>query len=226
MRHLGWPTLFLVLMSLRAEAELMAETPLPPPRTEGAHSVEALLARRRSVRDFGATPLNLEQVGQLAWAAQGITDTRGLRAAPSAGALYPLELYLVAGRVEGLEPGVYLYRPRGHLLEQTTEGDRRTQLATAALGQAWLAEAPAVFVIAAICERTAVKYGARAPRYVQIEVGHAAQNLFLQATALGLGTVVVGAFRDEQVARVLALPPPTKPIALMPLGTPEADRQR
>jgi len=192
---------------------------------EGSQSLETLLSLRRSAREFAASALTLAQAAQLAWAAQGISDPRGLRTAPSAGALYPLELYLVAGAVEGLDPGVYRYLPRGHRLERTAEGDRRPQLARAALGQGRLADAPAVFVIGAVYERTAVKYGDRAPRYVQMEAGHAGQNLFLQATALGLGTVVVGAFRNEGVARVLVLPASVKPLSLMPVGAPRGDAQ-
>jgi len=172
------------------------------------------------MREYSAAPLPLAHAAQLAWAAQGVTDPRGLRAAPSAGALYPLELYLVAGEVEGLEAGVYRYMPARHALERSGGGDRRARLGRAALGQDWLAEAPAVFVIAAVYERTAVKYGSRAERYVDMEAGHAGQNLFLQAVALGLGTVVVGAFRDEEVAAVLELPAGVKPLGLMPVGVP------
>jgi SagB-type dehydrogenase family enzyme len=181
-------------------------------------SLEGLLNQRRSVRDFADLPLGLAEVGQLAWAAQGETHGDGLRTAPSAGALYPLELYVVAGAVDGLEPGVYRYRPQAHSLEATGEGDRRSALARAALGQSWLSEAAAVFVFAAVYERTAWKYGTRAERYVHMEVGHAGQNLFLQAEAQGLGTVVVGAFDDAEVARVVGLPPDQRPLSLMPVG--------
>lgn len=200
---------------------LMAETPqiqLPVPDVDGSRALEGLLAQRRSVRDFSGQALGLTEAGQLAWAAQGITHRDGLRTAPSAGALYPLELYLVAGAVDGLPPGVYRYRPNTHRLEMSGEGDRRAILAQAALGQDWLADAAAVFVFAAVYERTAWKYGARAERYVHMEVGHAAQSLFLQAEALDLGTVVVGAFDDREVAAVLGLPADHRPLSLMPVG--------
>jgi SagB-type dehydrogenase family enzyme len=157
-------------------------------------------------------------VAQLAWAAQGVTETRGRRTAPSAGALYPLELLVVAGSVEGLEPGVYRYRPSGHSLLELTRGDVRAALAAAALGQEWMADAPCVLVLGAVYERTTGKYGARGERYVHIEVGLAAQNTQLQATALGLGSVVVGAFDDGRVRTRLGLGSDERPLALLPVG--------
>jgi SagB-type dehydrogenase family enzyme len=201
-------------------ADATAHIRLPEPRTQGEHSVESLLARRRSARELDPSALTLAQIGQLAWAAQGISGPGGLRTAPSAGALYPLELYLAAGAVQGLEPGIYRYLPRGHALARVARGDVRSALARAALGQGWLARAPAVFVFGGVHERTAVKYGTRAARYVHMEAGHAGQNLFLQANALGLGSVVVGAFRDEEVSRVMGFAPAVKPLSLMPVGVP------
>lgn len=191
---------------------------LPPPAFSDTAPFEALLAGRHSVREFATRGLALADVARLAWAAQGITHGDGLRTAPSAGALYPLELLVVTGAVEGLEPGVYRYEPAGHRLERTATGDRRRQLAAAAFGQAWIAGAPAVFVFAAVYERTTRKYAERGRRYVHMEVGHAAQNLFLQAGSLGLGTVVVGAFDDAGVAAVLSLPAGWEPLSLMPVG--------
>ncbi len=193
---------------------------LPEPRRSGQLGVEDALARRRSVRDFAADPLRLEQLAQLAWAAQGITASGGRRTAPSAGALYPLELYWVVGAVEGLEPGIYHYRPAGHHLERHASGDVRSAVARAAYLQLWVGEAPAVLVIAGVLERTAAKYGKRAPRYVYMETGHAAQNVYLEAEALGLGTCMVGAFADAQLRRVLALPEGVEPLALLPVGAP------
>jgi SagB-type dehydrogenase family enzyme len=204
-------------------ADSVKYIPLPAPSAGGDRSLEQLLEQRRSVRDFIAAPLSLREAGQLLWAAQGISDPHGLRTAPSAGALYPLELYLVAGAVDDLSPGLYHYEPEGHRLVQTAGGDRRGPLAKAALGQSWLADAAAVVAFAGILERTSRKYGARAERYVHIEVGHAAENLFLQAQALGLGTVVVGAFDDDAVAEVLQLPAATRPYLLMPVGHPGGD---
>ncbi|MGA2663114.1 MAG: SagB/ThcOx family dehydrogenase, partial [Verrucomicrobiota bacterium] len=151
---------------------------------------------------------------------QGITDPEGRRAAPSAGALYPLEVLLVAGGQDELPAGVYRYRPQGHGLIPVIQGDRRAKLAAAALDQDWFNDAPATIAIAAVYERTARKYKQRAERYVLMEVGHAAQNVHLQAVALDLGTVVVGAFDDAEVKRVLTLALNEEPMCLMPVGKP------
>jgi SagB-type dehydrogenase family enzyme len=191
---------------------------LPEPVTSGETSLEALLQQRRSVREYGEAALDLAAIGQLLWAAQGITDPQGLRTAPSAGALYPLELYVVVGNVEGLAPGVYHYHPDRHRLQQTRPGDQRESLARAAHGQAWVKEAAAVVVITAVYDRTTRKYGDRGVRYIHMEVGHAAQNLFLQAEALELATVVVGAFGDVAVARALGLSKDTQPLMLLPVA--------
>ena len=193
---------------------------LPPPHETGPLSVEGALAARRSVREFRAEALALEDAAQLLWAVQGITDSSswGRRAAPSAGALYPLEVALVAGEVQGLGPGVYRYLPRDHTLRPALEGDRRAELAAAALGQDWIAEASCTLVLAAVFRRTTGKYGARGERYVHMEVGHAAQNVYLQARALGLGTTMVGAFRDEAVRRLLGFAEDEAPLAVLPVG--------
>ncbi|MEJ2361620.1 MAG: SagB/ThcOx family dehydrogenase [Gammaproteobacteria bacterium] len=191
---------------------------LPAPGLSGQQSLEALLQRRHSVREYSDQALTLAQLGQLLWAAQGITHGSGYRTAPSAGALYPLELYAVVSHVTGLSKGIYHYQPGGHALVKTEDGDIRNDLAEAALSQASVAQAPVVIVFTAVLARTEKKYGPRAQRYVDIEVGHAAENLFLQAGALGLGTVDVGAFDDEGVARVLQLPPDRNPLLLMPVG--------
>jgi len=204
----------------RAQTETEPSVALPAPRREGEISVENALAQRRSIRTFRNEPLPLAAVSQLLWAAQGITHGDGLRTAPSAGALYPLELYLVAGAVADLAPGVYRYEPQRHRVRPHLAGDLRSQLAASALEQHWVAEAPAVLVLAAVYDRTAHKYGARAPRYVHMEVGHAAQNVYLQAAALDLGTTLVGAFHDEHLTRVLRLPSGVEPLGLMPVGRP------
>lgn len=193
---------------------------LPPPVLTGTRSLAQLLKQRRSVRTFAATPLALQGLGQLLWAAQGITTPDNLRTAPSAGALYPLELYVVAGNVEGLPAGVYHYDPRGHRLGLIRPGDQRQALAAATMQQAWLAQAPVVVVFGAVHARMASKYRDRADRYVSIEVGAAAENLFLQAGDLGLGTVNVGAFDDARVRRDLQLPAQVAPLLLMPVGVP------
>jgi SagB-type dehydrogenase family enzyme len=183
-------------------------------------TVVAALQERRSLRDFSGAAIGLGEVAQLLWAAQGITHPMGLRTAPSAGALYPLECHLVAGAVTGLAAAVYRYDPRRHDLAATVEGDRRRDLATAALGQTWMAAAPAVIAIAAVARRTTAKYGERGLRYLHIETGHAAENIYLQAAALGLGTTIVGAFDDTRVRGLLAMAPGEDPLALLPVGQP------
>jgi SagB-type dehydrogenase family enzyme len=208
---------------MTARAERRAATLLlPRAAIGGAASFEAILRKRRSVREFRASPLTLASVGQLLWAAQGVTSSTGERTAPSAGALYPLEIFLAAGTVDGLAAGVYRYSPQDHALRLHLADDRRRELAAAALEQSAVEDASAVLVIAAVYARTARKYGTRAERYVHIEVGHAAQNVYLQAQALGLGTVIIGAFDDEAVGRVLELDPAEASLALMPVGTPSA----
>ena len=192
---------------------------LPEPETSGETPLETLLQQRRSVREYGEAALELAAIGQLLWAAQGITHPQGLRTAPSAGALYPLELYVVIGNVEDLTPGVYHYQPDRHGLQQTSTVDQRRLLAHAAHGQSWVRTAAAVVVITAVYKRTTGKYADRGVRYVLMEVGHAAQNLFLQAEALGLAAVVVGAFEDAAVATALGLATDEQPLMLLPVGS-------
>ena len=196
------------------QVPVLATLDLPPPRLDGDMSLEAAIAGRRSVRAFTETPLTLEQVGQLLWAAQGITDPRGLRAAPSAGALYPLELYVI------LPDGLYHYQPDGHRLRQLGTEDLRSAVWEAGLRQDSLRAAPAVFLFTAVYTRTAARYGDRAPRYVHMEVGHAAQNLALQAAALGLGSVPIGAIEDARLKAALGLPADHEPLYLLPVGVP------
>lgn len=193
---------------------------LPEPRRDGAYPLERALAGRRSVREFGDAPLRLEELAQLAWAAQGQVTRGGPRTAPSAGALYPLELFVVAGNVQDLAAGVYRYQPSLHRLAPIKEGDRRKQLVEAAWAQHWIGRAPAVLVIAAVERRTTAKYGARGVRYVHLEAGHAAQNVLLQAVALGLGATVVGAFGDAEVKAAVALRADEQPLYLVPVGRP------
>jgi SagB-type dehydrogenase family enzyme len=181
-------------------------------------SVDRAIRQRRSIRDFRSDAITLRDLSRLLWSAQGITGRRGLRAAPSAGALYPLELYVVAGDVDNLPPGVYRYHPRNHYLMPIGSGDRRKPLARAALGQGWVRRAPAVLILAGVYDRTTGKYGQRGRRYVHMEAGHAAQNVYLQAESLGLGTVMVGAFDDAEVQEALDLPIEHEPLALMPVG--------
>lgn len=194
------------------------EITLPPPRTVSGTSLEAAILSRRSVRAYRKEPLALAELSQLLWAAQGITGAGGLRTVPSAGALYPLEILVVAGEVTDLVPGVYRYQPVGHTLSRIREGDVRKDLAGAALGQGAVEEAPGVLVITAVYGRTTGKYGERGIRYVQLEAGHSAQNVCLQATSLGLGTVTIGAFDDRGVSEVLGLDAGEEPLYLMPVG--------
>lgn len=192
---------------------------LPPPKTKGKISVEEAIAKRRSRRAFHDELLPLSVLSQILWAAQGITEpATGFRAAPSAGATYPLEVYAVVGKVEGLEPGVYHYIPPLHTLEGKVSGDLRADLARACLYQMWIAQAPFSVVIAAVYERTTSRYGKRGVRYVNMEVGHVGQNIYLQAEALGLGTCAVGAFVDGEIARLLRLPADQEPLYVMPVG--------
>jgi len=188
---------------------------LPPPQLKGEVSVEETMARRRSVRRFEERALTQAQIGQLAWAAQGITELeRGLRTAPSAGALYPLELYLLTAE------GVFRYSPDGHRLLTLSKEDTRQELAGAALNQRSVAGAALDFVITGVYQRTRVKYGARAELYVHLEAGHVAQNIHLQAVALGLGSVSVGAFEDAKVSRLLGLAEEERPLYIIPVGYP------
>jgi SagB-type dehydrogenase family enzyme len=183
-------------------------------------TLASLLEQRHSVREFSDRSLELAEVAQVLWAAMGLNRPDGRRTVPSAGALFPLDVYVVAGDVRGLAPGVYRYVPHEHALEPTAAGDRRTPLVRAALRQEWAARAPAIVVVTAEYERTTVKYGDRGVRYAHMEVGGVAQNVYLQCAALNLGTTFVGAFDDEKVGAVLELPAAHRPLALLPVGTP------
>lgn len=191
---------------------------LPPAPAGTGHAIEQLLAHRRSRREFRSGPLGLNEIARLLWAVQGISDPRGLRTAPSAGALYPLETHLVAGSVTGLAPGAYRYSPSRHSLAPTSAGDCRAALARAALGQEAISQAAAVIALTAVYRRTTVKYGERGMRYVHMEIGHAAQNVYLMAESLGIGTVMVGAFDDERVGHVIPVGADEAVLALLPLG--------
>lgn len=204
---------------------------LPAPRYDSSTSIEKALSARKSIRAFSEESLSISDISQILWAAQGITRKMetapptfkyawqgGYRTAPSAGALFPLEIYLVAGNVEGLVKGVYKYVPQSHSLEKNLEGDMRAQISDAALKQEPVRKGAALIVIAAVYERTSVKYGERAERYVPIEVGHVGQNVYLQGISLGIWAVMVGAFDDEALKKALRLPGQEDPLAIMPLG--------
>jgi SagB-type dehydrogenase family enzyme len=188
---------------------------LPPPAVTGGGSLADALEHRRSIRDFQATPLELVEISQLLWAAQGVTSSAGQRTAPSAGGTYPLEVYVVT------DQGKYLYHPDRHQLEILSADDVRAVLSRAALSQESVAQAAAIFVLTAVYSRTEQRYGDRAERYVKLEAGHAAQNLLLQAVALGLGAVPIGAFNDDEVQQVLNLPDDHEPLYLVPVGHPQ-----
>ncbi len=196
---------------------------LPEPNPKGSLSLEEAIAGRRSVRDFSSEPITQLELSQILWAAQGITEKGwGLRAVPSAGATYPLEVFVVCGHngVAGIGEGVYGYNVARHSLTPHCKGDRRLELARAALNQEFIYEAPVDIVICALFQRTTGGYGSRGERYVYIEVGHAGQNIYLQAAALGLATVAIGAFSDEPVREVLQLDVKCRPLYIMPVGKP------
>ena len=214
--------LALIIQPVRKEPDARNEardtTILPKPLNSGGISVEEALLDRRSVRNYKDEALTLAEISQLLWAAQGITHPGGYRTAPSAGALYPLEVYVVAGNVDGLRPGIYKYRPQGHELEKVAEGDVRAELCVAALDQECIEDCAAVLVFAAVYERTTRKYGDRGVRYVHMEVGHTAQNVYLQTVSLGLETVVVGAFDDDEVKRMLQMQDDEQALCIIPMG--------
>jgi SagB-type dehydrogenase family enzyme len=206
---------------------------LPSPRLKGEVSLEETILRRRSIRRYQKQPVELSQLSQVLWSAQGITGTGGFRAAPSAGATYPLEIFVAIGKQgvimrevptasrqapEELASGIYHYEVDAHALTLQKSGDLRPDLARAALDQEFIVEAPVDIVICAIYYRTSYRYGGRGERYVHIEVGHVGENIHLQALALGLATVEVGAFHDEEVRKVLGVQEQTKPVYIMPLG--------
>jgi len=204
---------FLIGLPSIARGEDMKKIDLPEPKIRGAVSVEEAIQKRRSVRSYAPKDLSIEDISQLLWACQGITDKeRGLRAAPSAGALYPLEVYVAK------KDGLFHYIPEGHKLETVSNKDVRAELSTAAYGQGYVEEAAIDIIIAAVYERITSRYGERGIRYIDMEAGHAAENVFLQAVALGLDSVAVGAFADAQVVSILKLPTGVKPLYILPVG--------
>jgi SagB-type dehydrogenase family enzyme len=194
---------------------------LPKPKTDGNISVEKAIKTRRSVRWFSPRQLTREQISQLLWAGQGITDDEGhKRAVPSAGALYPMELYAVVGynSVEGVAGGIYHYEPDTHVLDLIEGDDHRDEVARACLSQLWMAKAPLNVAICAEYQRMTVKYGKRGERYVAMEAGNISQNIFLQARAMGLEAGIVGAFVDGDLKKALKAPENHEPLLVMPVG--------
>jgi SagB-type dehydrogenase family enzyme len=194
---------------------------LPQPNMEGSISVEQAIRQRRTIRGYSSQILQVDQLSQLLWSAQGLTGSRRFnRAAPSAGAFYPMDVYAVVGQnsVVQIDSGVYRYETRAHRLALITNQDLRDRVARAAISQMWMANAPINLVITAEYSRVMGKYGKRGIRYAQIEAGHIGQNLFLQAEALGLKAGIVGAFHDKEVAEVMKLPRSHEPLLIMPIG--------
>ncbi len=194
------------------------EVTLPPPRFPSV-MLEETLRLRRSEREYTGDPLTAEEVSVLLWAAGGWTVGGGCTI-PSAGGIYPLRLYAVCGDVVGVPIGVYRYLPDRHVLAPHLPADVRGRLARASLEQPWVGECAFLLAVAALPAMTAARYGGRGMRYVLIEAGHAAQNVYLAAAALGLGTVAVGAFEDDVVASVLELAEGEIPLYLLPVGRP------
>ncbi len=194
---------------------------LPEPVLQGGLSVERAISERRTVRSFGSAFLNMSQVSRLMWSAQGITEKGGFkRAAPSAGALYPMDIYGAVGQdcVEGLKAGVYHYAVKGHSLFLIKEGDFRKDISRASLEQTWMARAPLILVITAEYDRVTVKYGKRGLRYAIMEAGHIGENIFLQCQSSGLAAGIVGAFDDQMINQVLGAKKTHEPLLIMPVG--------
>jgi SagB-type dehydrogenase family enzyme len=196
------------------------EIKLPKPVLVSKTSIEEALSKRRSIRAYSNQSLTLQQIGQLLWAAQGITSNHGFRTTPSAGALYPLEIYLVAGDINNVSPGIYRYEPIQHKLQKLKDGDVRIQLAKAAIGQDAVKLGTADIVITALFSRTTKKYGERGIRYALMEAGHAAQNIYLQTVSLNLATVSIGSFDDIQIKTILNISNEEEPLYILPIGIP------
>lgn len=203
---------FLLSLSVFSYADEMM-IKLPAPKQKGNISLEETIEKRRSERNLSGKELTLEQISQLLWSCQGITDKgRGFRSAPSAGATYPLEVYLVS------PDGLFHYIPQTHSIKRIKDKDLRGELCQACLGQRFVKDAAIDIIICADFKRTTGRYGERGEGYVYIEVGHAAENVNLQAVALGLGSVPVGAFSDGAVKKLLDLPEDIVPIYVIPVG--------
>ncbi len=201
-----------------------AITLLPPPKTSGTVSIETALKMRRSIREYANDSITLQDVSQMLWAAYGVSDSatyKGwyLRTAPSAGACYPFEIYLVVGKVIGLKAGLYKYYPITNSLKQIIEGDIRPHLCKASLNQTFIKMAPASIVWTAVFERTTKKYKDRGrERYVCMDLGHSGENVYLQAESLNFGTCAIGAFEDDKIVKLFDLPKEEEPLYIMPFG--------
>lgn len=199
-------------------ADLPMKVKLHDPETSKMSYFEDLISKRRSLRSYSDKKLTLSVISRFLWAVQGISSDQGLRTSPSAGALYPLEIHIVAGEGNGIEPGTYRYIPDEHTLVREIPGDVREKLSKAALSQPMIRNAPVSIVISAVYPRITSKYGKRGLMYTHMEAGHAAQNVYLLGVELGIGTCAIGAFEDEEVRKVLKLPANEEPLYILPLG--------
>jgi SagB-type dehydrogenase family enzyme len=211
--------IFLTFFSFtNKDNKILAIIKLPAPIYHSNTSIEQALKERRSIRTYGNGPITLQQVAQLLWAAQGITSVNGFRTSPSAGGLYPLDIYVICGNINTLPTGVYHYNPKNHSLKLLVKGDKRKNLAIAALNQTTIQNGNADIVITGTYMKTIEKYGQRGKRYVYMEAGHVAENIYLQAVSLGIGTVSIGAFNDTAVKSILNISNNTDPLYIMPIG--------
>ena len=204
--------------SIASQQTIASIISLPKPDVSHGMPLNSTLKSRRSHRRFSKKSLSLTELSQLLWSAQGVTHFFGFRTAPSAGALYPLEIYVAVSNVDQLSQGIYHYKPDSHELELIIKGDHSKQFSQAANRQSSIKKATATLIITAVIKRTEQKYGQRAKRYVHIEAGSAAQNIYLQAASLQLGTVYIGSFKDKKVLQLMQLPMDHKPLGLMPVG--------
>lgn len=192
---------------------------LEPINIDNMNNVELVIEKRRSIRSYKDEPILLNELSRLLWGAQGITDERrGFRAAPSAGALYPLEIYIVAGNIQGLAAGVYKYIIEKNALEKISDGDKRKELGEAAYSQMWAATAPASIVICGVYERTRRKYRENADPYVHMEVGAVAENIYLQGRSLNIGTCFMAGFVEKRVHDIISSKADEIPLAILPVG--------
>jgi len=192
---------------------------LPAPMIQSSTSIEKAIKERRSVRSYKNIPLSIEEISQLLWAGQGITDPISkYRSYPSAGALYPLELYIVINKAKSIEKGFYKYDPNKHALIKITERNITDEITQAALNQEFIKESAIIFIYTAITSKTTSRYGERGLRYIYMEAGHAAQNIYLQSVSLKIGVVVIGAFKDQEIKKIMNLKEDEIPLYIIPAG--------
>ena len=191
---------------------------LPPPKTDGGMPLNKALASRRSIRELAPDPIPLDFAGQLLWAAQGVTDDKGHRAAPSAMGLYLLDTYLLAANVTGLAPGLYKYSPAGHELALVSAGDKRAEILKNAVKQYWISNAPVMVILVGVPERITKKGAEKGVKWMYVEAGLAAENFFLEVVSLGLVSTYVGGFDTDALRGFLGVPATEEPVAVLPAG--------